>query len=74
MNKKRLKFLYDIGDLVEFTHGRLGASITRIGIVVEQSLRMTKDNVYKIRTNEKDYFIPRTNIKLLSKVGNSTSK
>ena len=67
-------FCYNIGDLVEFTYGRLGASITRIGIVVGQSLRMTKDNVYRIRTNEKDYFIPRTKIKLLSKVEKDTSK
>jgi hypothetical protein len=74
MNKRLGGFLYNIGDLVEFTHGHLGASVKRIGIVVEQSLRMTKDNVYKIRTNEKDYFIPRTHITLLSKAGNSTSK
>ena len=67
-------FRYNIGDLVKFTHGHLGAAATKIGIVVEQSLRMTKDNVYKIRAEGKDYWIPRTSIELLSKVVSPTSK
>jgi hypothetical protein len=70
----KIYFRYDIGDLVEFTHGHLGASIKRIGIITEQSLRMTKDNVYKIRAEEKSYWIPRTMITLLSKATKASSK
>jgi hypothetical protein len=62
-----LNFRYHAGDLVEFTYGHLGASVKKIGIVIEGSLRMTKDNVFKIRADEKDYWIPRTRITLLSK-------
>jgi len=67
-------FHYNIGDLVEFTHGHLGAAATKIGIVIEQSLRMTKDNVYKIRSGEKDYWIPRTRIELLSEAAKADPK
>ena len=43
---------YNVGDLVEFKYGRLGMSITKIGIVVEQSIYYTKDNLYKIKVKE----------------------
>jgi hypothetical protein len=70
----KLYFQYNIGDLVKFTHGHLGASITRTGIVIGQSFRYTKDNVFKIRTEGKDYWVPRTRIELLSKVMDAGSK
>ena len=39
---------YNVGDLVEFKYGRLGMAITKVGIVVEQSLNYTKDNFIKL--------------------------
>ena len=65
---------FNIGDLVEFIHGRVGASITKTGLVVERSYRMTKDDMYKIRTDEKDYWISRPRITLLSEAVKASSK
>ena len=65
---------YNVGDLVEFRYGRLGASVTRVGIVVEQSINYTKDNLYKIKVKEKDYWIRSSHITLLSKASKVASK
>jgi len=65
---------YNIGDLVEFIHGRLGASITRTGIVIDRSFRFTRDNRYKIRAEGKDYWVARPMITLLSEVTKAGSK
>ncbi len=62
-------FHYNIGDLVEFVEGRVGASRKRTGIIIEQSFRFTKDNKYKIKTqDDKDYWVSRPRLTLLSKV------
>ena len=61
-------FHYDIGDLVEFVEGRLGASRKQTGIVIEQSFRYTKDDRYKIKTKDgKDVWTHRGLMTLLSK-------
>ena len=65
---------YNIGDLVEFKYGRLGASVSRVGIVVEQSINYTKDNLYKIKVKGKDYWIRSSHITLLSKAPKGVSK
>ena len=65
---------YEIGDLVEFIHGHLGASVTRTGIVIERSYRMTRDNMYKIQSQDKYYWIARPRMTLLSKVTKASSK
>lgn len=62
------KFQYDVGDLVEFVEGRLGASRKRTGIVTQQSFRFTKDDRYKIKTEDgKDVWTHRGLMTLLSK-------
>ena len=62
------KFQYDVGDLVEFVEGRLGASRKRTGIVTQQSFRFTKDDRYKIKTQDgKDVWTERWRMTLLSK-------
>jgi len=65
---------YNVGDLVEFNYGRLGASVKLVGIVVEQSINYTKDNLYKIKVKEKDYWIRSSHITLLSKAPKGSSK
>ena len=65
---------YSVGDLVEFKYGRLGASVSRVGIVVEQSINYTKDNLYKIKVKGKDYWIRSSHITLLSKAPKGVSK
>ena len=65
---------YNVGDLVEFKYGRLGMAITKVGIVVEQSLNYTKDNLYKINVKGKDYWIRSSHITLLSKAPKRVSK
>ena len=73
-----MNFYYNIGDLVKFTIVRNTEEykhhVEKIGIVVEQSLRMTKDNVFRIRANDRDYWIPRPRITLLSKALNPAPK
>ena len=60
-------FLYNIGDLVEFVEGRVGASRKRTGIIVAQSFRFTKDNQYNIKTEDgKDHWVSRPRLTLLS--------
>ena len=65
---------HNVGDVVEFKYGRLGMSITKIGIVVEQSIYYTKDNLYKIKVKEEDYWIRSSHITLLSKAPKGSSK
>tara|TARA_R110002020_G_scaffold164816_14_gene351837 strand:+ start:752 stop:970 length:219 start_codon:yes stop_codon:yes gene_type:complete len=65
---------YNVGDLVEFKYGRLGMAVTKVGIVVEQSLNYTKDNLYKIKVKEEDYWIRSSHITLLSKAPKAVSK
>ena len=65
---------YNVGDLVEFKYGRLGMAVTKVGIVVEQSLNYTKDNLYKINVKDKDYWIRSSHITLLSKAPKGASK
>ena len=61
-------FEYDVGDLVEFVEGRVGASRRRTGIIIEQSYRFTTDNQYKIKTEDgKDHWVSRPRLTLLSK-------
>ncbi len=66
MGKAYLRF--NVGDLVKFTHGHLGASAQKVGLITEQSYTSSKDNIYKIKTDKKEYWIPRSCIELLSSV------
>jgi len=64
---------YNIGDLVEFIHGHLGASIKRTGIVIDAGAQR-RDKIYKIRAEGKDYWISAPRIEMLSKVVKASSK
>lgn len=70
MSNSERKWLFNIGDLVQFKHTFLKTYQVKTGVVVEQSLRMTKDNVFKIiASNGKQYWIPAPQITLLSRAG-----
>jgi len=59
-------FRYQLGDLVEFRYNRMNVIDYKVGIVVEQSYRFTRENMYKILVKGKYYWQPADNIKLLS--------
>ena len=62
-------FHYNIGDLVEFVEGRVGASRKRTGIIIAQRFRFTTDNQYKIKTEDgKAHWVSRPMLTLLSEV------
>ena len=69
---------YNLGDLVKFTVVRQTEEykhhVEKVGIVVKQSLRMTKDNVFKIKAGDEHYWIPRPRITLLSKAASPACK
>ena len=60
-------FRYNIGDLVKFRHDRMNVIEYKVGIVVEQSFRFTRDNMFKILVKGKYYWQPADKIILLSK-------
>ena len=51
-----------IGDLVEFTYGRVGGQIERIGIFAERGYYGT----HKIISENKTYWVPESTIKTIS--------
>ena len=66
-----MQWHYEVGDLVSFKVKRQTEEYidfeNKIGVVIERSLRMTKDNVYKVKTEGKDYWVSRPRLTLLSK-------
>jgi hypothetical protein len=74
----KMNWHYNLGDLVRFTTTRqtedYNHTIEKVGIVVEQSYRMTKDNVFKIKVEDEYYWIPRPRITLLSKAASPACK
>ena len=67
-------FRYNIGDLVKFRHDRMNVIEYKVGIVVEQSFRFTKDNMFKILVKGKYYWKGADKITLLSKAVKGASK
>jgi len=72
MNRyKGAEFRYGIGDLVSFTHTRQTEEyvhdITLTGIIVKQRLVFTADNKFLVRTPERDYWVSRPLLTLLSR-------
>ena len=67
-------FRYNVGDLVKFRHDRMNVIEYKVGIVVEQSYRITKDNMFKILVKGKYYWQPADKITLLSKATKGSSK
>ena len=63
-------FHYQIGDLVQFKHNHLNVIRVLTGIIVERSLRMTRDDMYKIKVENpnRSFWQCRTKLELLSSV------
>ena len=67
---RKFYYRYKLGDLVEFQKDRITEEYLDFrkvtGIIVEQSYRITKDNVYRIQVGDEKYWIPEPRITLLS--------
>jgi hypothetical protein len=70
---RKFHYRYKLGDLVEFQKDRITEEYLDFrkatGIVVEQSYRMTTDNVYRIQVGDEKYWVSEPRITLLSSVG-----
>ena len=69
-------FEYQLGDLVSFTDGRITEDyvdeLVTTGIIIKQRFVFTADNKFLVRTPEKDYWVPRPSLTLLSRAQNKT--
>ena len=64
------EFTYNIGDLVSFTQRRLTEQyvddLVLTGIIIRERFVFTADNKFLVRTPEKDYWVPRPALTLIS--------
>ena len=64
------QFAYNIGDLVSFTSRRLTEEyindVVLTGVVIKQRFVFTADNKFLVKTPEKDYWVPRPALTLIS--------
>ena len=69
-------FAYNIGDLVSFTQRRLTEQyvddFVMTGVVIKQRYVFTADNKFLVQTPERDYWISRPALTLLSRAQNKT--
>ena len=69
-------FAYNIGDLVSFSSRRLTEEyindVVLTGVVIKQRFVFTADNKFLVRTPEKDYWVPRPSLTLLSRAQNKS--
>ena len=69
-------FAYNIGDLVSFSSRRLTEEyindVVLTGDVIKQRFVFTADNKFLVKTPEKDYWVSRPALTLLSKAQNKT--
>ena len=74
----KARFEYQLGDLVSFTQVRQteeyieDSSLT--GVVIKQRFVFTADNKFLVRTPERDYWIARPFLTLLSRAENNNLK
>jgi len=70
------RFRYQIGDLVSFTSRRLTEEyiddFVLTGVVIKQRFVFTADNKFLVKTPEKDYWVSRPSLTLLSRAQNKT--
>ena len=70
------EFTYNIGDLVSFNSRRLTEEyiddFVLTGIIIRERFVFTADNKFLVRTPEKDYWVSRPSLTLLSKAQNKT--
>jgi len=69
-------FTYNIGDLVSFKSRRVNEDYVSVdvltGVVIKQRYVFTADNNFLVRTPEKDYWVSRPALTLLSKAENKS--
>ena len=69
-------FTYAIGDLVSFTHVRQTEEnvedLALPGIIIRERFVYTADNKFLVRTPERDYWVSRPLLTLLSRAENKT--
>ena len=69
-------FEYQLGDLVSFTDGRITEDyvdeLVTTGIIIKQRFVFTADNKFLVRTPEREYWISRPALTLLSRAQNKT--
>ena len=67
---------YQIGDLVSFTQVRQTEEYVEdfalTGIIIKERFVYTADNKFLVRTPERDYWVSRPSLTLLSKAENKT--
>ena len=70
------EFTYNIGDLVSFVHPRITEDYidkyVLTGIIVRERFVYTADNKFLVRTPERDYWVSRPSLTLLSKAENKS--
>ena len=70
------RFSYQLGDLVSFTQARQTEEYVEdfdlTGVVIKQRFVFTADNKYLVQTPEKDYWVPRPSLTLLSRAKNTS--
>ena len=75
-NYNGAEFTYGIGDLVSFTQRRLTEQyvddLVLTGIIIRERFVFTADNKFLVRTPEKDYWVSRPSLTLLSKAQNKS--
>jgi hypothetical protein len=69
-------FEYQLGDLVSFNSRQLTEEyindVVLTGVVIKQRFVFTADNKFLVKTPEKDYWVPRPRLTLLSRAQNKT--
>ena len=69
-------FAYQVGDLVSFTHVRQTEEyvedLALTGIIIRERFVFTADNKFLVRTPERDYWVSRPLLTLLSRAQNKT--
>jgi hypothetical protein len=69
-------FEYQLGDLVSFSSRRLTEEYINdavlTGVVIKQRFVFTADNKFLVKTPEKDYWVSRPALTLLSRAQNKT--
>ena len=75
-NYNGAEFTYGIGDLVSFTQRRLTEQyvddLVLTGIIIRERFVFTADNKFLVRTPERDYWVSRPLLTLLSRAQNKT--
>ena len=75
-NYNGAEFTYNIGDLVSFTDGRITEDyvdeLVPTGIIIRERFVFTADNKFFVRTPERDYWVSRPALTLLSRAENKT--